>query len=257
MGATGRPMHRGPWNKGNLVGQKAPFKLKDLWALRVRLQMEGRVRELALFSLGIDSRLRGCDLGALRVRDVCHGDQLATRAVVMQHETQQPVQLEITQATREVLQAWINQAGLKSEDCLFPRRLHDSPLLGTREYARILGHSKLEWTVRRLGIAVDDALESPNRWKSEALDGGRERHLGGVLREEIRGAAAQSGGHLVPGRIVSLGQEPMVALFCFRASRLVGHEQREGPRTRLTRALNAGAFTSALCSLLRATGTSR
>ena len=173
MGATGRPMHRGPWNKGNLVGQKAPFKLKDLWALRVRLQMEGRVRELALFSLGIDSRLRGCDLGALRVRDVCHGDQLATRAVVMQHETQQPVQLEITQATREVLQAWINQAGLKSEDCLFPRRLHDSPLLGTREYARILGHSKLEWTVRRLGIAVDDALESPNRWKSEALDGGR------------------------------------------------------------------------------------
>ena len=79
---------RGPWNKGKIVGQKAPFKLKDIWALRVRLQMQGRVRELALFNLGIDSKLRGCDLVALRVRDVCHGDQMASRAIVMQHKTQ-------------------------------------------------------------------------------------------------------------------------------------------------------------------------
>ena len=96
MGTTGNPLHREPWNKGKLVGQKAPFKLKDIWALRVRLQMEGRVRELALFNLGIDSKLRGCDLVALKVRDVCHGDQVATRAVVMQHKTQRPVQFEIT-----------------------------------------------------------------------------------------------------------------------------------------------------------------
>ena len=63
--------------------------------------MEGRVRELALFNLGIDSKLRGCDLVSLKVRDVCHGGQMATRAVVMQHKTQPPVQFEITQAARD------------------------------------------------------------------------------------------------------------------------------------------------------------
>jgi hypothetical protein len=60
-----------PWNKGKLVGQKAPFKVKDIWAIRVRLQMQRRVRDLALFDLGIDSKLRGCDLVKLRVRDLC------------------------------------------------------------------------------------------------------------------------------------------------------------------------------------------
>jgi hypothetical protein len=75
--------HPEPWNKGKIVGQKAPLKLKDIWALRVRLQMEGRVRELALFNLGIDSKLRGCDLVSLKVRDVCHGEQVATRAIVL------------------------------------------------------------------------------------------------------------------------------------------------------------------------------
>ena len=93
--------HREPWNKGKIVGQKAPFKLKDIWALRVRLEMEGRVRELALFNLGIDSKLRGCDLVALRVRDVSHGDKVASRAIVMQHKTQRPVQFAITQPTRD------------------------------------------------------------------------------------------------------------------------------------------------------------
>jgi hypothetical protein len=87
MGTTGNAAHCEPWNKGKIVGQKAPFKLKDIWALRVRLQMEGRVRELALFNLAIDSKLRGCDLVALKVRDVCHGDQVAARAIVMQHKT--------------------------------------------------------------------------------------------------------------------------------------------------------------------------
>ncbi len=193
-------VHAEPWNKGKIVGQKAPFKLKDIWALRVRLQMEGRVRELALFNLGIDSKLRGCDLVALKVRDVCHGDQVATRAIVLQHKTQRPVQFEITSATREALLMWIKKAALRQEDYLFPSRIHDSPHLGTRQYARILGrwvdelgldrsdygthsmrrtkatliykrtknlravqlllgHSKLESTVRYLGIEVDDALE--------------------------------------------------------------------------------------------------
>ena len=101
MGTSGNATRREPWNKGRIVGQKAPFKLKDIWALRVRLQMEGRVKELALFNLGIDSKLRGCDLVGLKVRDVCHGEQVATRASVLQHKTQRPVQFEITQATRD------------------------------------------------------------------------------------------------------------------------------------------------------------
>jgi integrase len=191
---------REPWNKGKIVGQKAPLKLKDIWALRVRLQRERRVRELALFNLGIDCKLRGCDLVKLKVRDVCHGEQVAARAIVMQQKTQRPVQFEITPATRDAVQAWIKLSGLHPEDFLFPSRIHDSPHLGTRQYARILqgwieelgldtgaygthsirrtkptmiyrrtknlraiqlllGHTKLESTVRYLGIEVDDALE--------------------------------------------------------------------------------------------------
>ena len=90
-----------PWNKGKLVGQKPPFKLKETWSIRVRLQMQGRLRELAMFNLGIDSKLRACDLVSLRVRDVCHGDRFAGRAIVMQQKTGRPVQFEITPATRE------------------------------------------------------------------------------------------------------------------------------------------------------------
>lgn len=211
MGSIVSATHREPWNKGKIVGQKAPFKLKDIWALRVRLQMENRVRELALFNLGIDSKLRGCDLVGLKVRDICHGDQVANRAMVMQHKTQRPVQFEITQATREVLLTWIKQAGLRPEDFLFPSRIHDSPHLGTRQYARILGHwvdelgldradsgthsmrrtkatliyrrtknlravqlllghSKLESTVRYLGIEVDDALVAGVNYPERRID---------------------------------------------------------------------------------------
>lgn len=140
MEASASAGHHEPWNKGKIVGQKAPFKVKDIWALRVRLQIEGRVRELALFNLGIDSKLRACDLVALKVRDVTHGDQMATRAIVLQSKTKRPVQFEITAVTRDALLAWIKQAGLKSDDFLFPSRLHASPHLGTRQYARILGH---------------------------------------------------------------------------------------------------------------------
>ena len=200
MECTTHPHTHAPWNKGKLVGQKSPFKPQEVWAIRVRLQMEDRTRELALFDLGIDSKLRACDLVKLRVRDVCHGDRVASRATVMQQKTQRPVQFEISPATREAVEGWIHKAGLKSDDHLFPSRVHRSPHLGTRQYARILdgwvssvgldpvgygthsmrrtkaslmyrrtknlravqlllGHSKLESTVRYLGIEVDDALE--------------------------------------------------------------------------------------------------
>ena len=133
MAHTQAGTHREPWNKGKIVGQKAPLKLRDIWALRVRLRMANRVRELALFNLGIDSKLRGCDLVRLKVRDVCHGDQIAARAIVMQQKTQRPVQFEITQPTHETLQAWIKQASLRSHDFLFPSRIHNSPHLDTRQ----------------------------------------------------------------------------------------------------------------------------
>lgn len=139
MEATGHSTHREPWNKGKIVGQKAPFKPKDIWALRARFQLEDRKRELALLNLGIDSKLRGCDLVALKVRDICHGEQVAARATVIQQKTQRPVQFEITAVSRDALKAWIRHAGLKQESFLFPSRLHDSPHLGTRQYARILG----------------------------------------------------------------------------------------------------------------------
>jgi len=191
---------RQPWNKGKLVGQKAPLKLKDIWAIRVRLQLRCKVRDLALFNLAIDSKLRACDLVKLRVSDVSHGGQVASRAMVMQQKTGRPVQFEITTLTREAVQAWIKKADLSPSDFLFTSRVADSLHLSTRQYARIvhrwvddagletgsygthtmrrtkasliyrrtrnlravqllLGHTKLESTVRYLGIEVDDALE--------------------------------------------------------------------------------------------------
>jgi hypothetical protein len=85
-----------PWNKGKLLGQKPPLKLKEIWAIRIRLQLDHRTRELALFNLAIDSKLRGCDLVGLRVHDVVQGSQVARRAIVMQKKTQRPVQFERT-----------------------------------------------------------------------------------------------------------------------------------------------------------------
>ena len=189
-----------PFNKGKLIGQKTPLKLKEIWSIRIRLQLANRTRELALFNLAIDSKLRGCDLVELRVKDIAHGDRIASRAIVMQHKTRRPVQFEITEQTRKIVSAWIAQAQLKSDQYLFPSRIHVSPHISTRQYARIvdswisligldptsygthtmrrtkatlvyrqtknlravqllLGHTKLESTVRYLGIEVDDALE--------------------------------------------------------------------------------------------------
>jgi len=129
---------REPWNKGKLIGQKAPFKLKEVWAIRVWLQLEHRTRELALFDLGLDSKLRACDLVKLRVRDICHGDRIAPRAIVMQQKTSRPVQFEITEQTRTAVADWMKLRNLHSEDFLFPSRVQKSLHLGTRQYARIV-----------------------------------------------------------------------------------------------------------------------
>lgn len=115
-----------PWNRGKLVGQKPPLQLRDIWAIRVRLQIAENNRDLALFNLAIDSKLKACDLTKLRVRDVAHGEHVFSRAMVMQQKTQRPVQFEITEQTRFAVAAWIDQAQLRSEDCLFPSRVHAS-----------------------------------------------------------------------------------------------------------------------------------
>jgi integrase len=193
-----------PWNKGKLTGQKPPLKLNEIWTLRTRLQLDGRTRELALFDLALDSKLRACDLVRLRVRDVTQGGRLLARASIVQQKTGLPVRFEITEHTRTALAAWIAAAKLPATGYLFPSRQHDSPHLSTRQYARIvkrwisligrdpsaygthslrrtkatliyrrthnlravqllLGHRKLESTVRYLGIEVDDALEMAER----------------------------------------------------------------------------------------------
>ena len=127
-----------PWNKGKLIGQKSPLKLKDIWAIRFHLQQGRCIRDLALFNLAIDSKLRGCDLVDLRLRDISHGNQIMSRAIVMQQKTKRPVQFEITEQTREAVTAWIAKANLNSEQYLFPSRLSKSPHITTRPYARIV-----------------------------------------------------------------------------------------------------------------------
>jgi integrase len=128
-----------PWNKGKRLGQKPPLKLKEIWAIRIRLQLDHRARELALFNPAIDSKLRGCDLVGLRAHDVVQGGHVAARAMVMQKKTQRPVQFEITEQTREAVAAWIATARLRPEQYLFPSRVTESPHLSTRQYSRIVG----------------------------------------------------------------------------------------------------------------------
>ena len=194
------PPAKTPWNKGKIVGQKPALKQKEVWEIRVHLQMRHKTRDLAMFNLAIDSKLRSCDLVKLKVKDVQRGTALLSRASVVQQKTRQTVQFEITGHTRMALQDWISQSGLRYDDYLFKSRLRGSEHLSTRQYARIveswvaeigldpaaygthslrrtkasliykktknirvvqllLGHKKLESTVRYLGIDVDDALE--------------------------------------------------------------------------------------------------
>lgn len=110
---------RQPWNKGKLVGQKAPLRLRDIWVIRVRLQIAERTRDLALFDLAIDSKLRACDLTKLRVRDVAHGEHVSPRAMVMQQKTLRRVQLEITEQTRFAIAAWIHQPNSGARTAFF------------------------------------------------------------------------------------------------------------------------------------------
>jgi integrase len=184
---------------GELTGQKPALKMKEVWSIRARLELKKRVRDLPLFNLAIDSKLRACDLTRLKVEDIAAGGEVKTRGIIVQKKTGRPVQFEITEQTRTAVTNLIRRHYLRSADYLFPSRLANSPHLSTRQYARIvqgwvasiglnpatygthslrrtkaaliyrktgnlravqllLGHSKLESTVRYLGVEVDDAI---------------------------------------------------------------------------------------------------
>ncbi len=121
-----------PWNKGKIVGQKPALKLKELWEIRIRLQMANKIRELVLFNMAIDSKLRGCDLVSLRLSDVMHGGKMLKRAVIIQKKTKKPVHFEITEQTRDSLVDLINEFELTYYNFLFQSRFSNSEHLSTR-----------------------------------------------------------------------------------------------------------------------------
>ena len=196
---TSAPSRRRPWNKGKFIGTNPPLQPRHVWAIRTRLQLAGRTRDLALFNLGIDSKLRGCDVVSLMVEDVAPHGYAIDRATVRQRKTGRPVKFEITEQTRQAIDDYLKAAGKKPSDFLFIGRRGRDRCLTTRQYARLLsewiagigldpslfgthsirrtkatliyrrtgnlravqlllGHTKVESTVRYLGVEVDDAL---------------------------------------------------------------------------------------------------
>jgi integrase len=95
-------------------------------------------RDLALVNLAIDSKLRGCDLVALRVGDIALSGAVRDRGIVVQRKTGRPVQFEITEQTRIVIQAWMVHHRLGERDFLFPSRAHSKPHMSTRQCGRIV-----------------------------------------------------------------------------------------------------------------------
>ncbi len=190
---------RTAWNKGRIVGQKRPLQPKHVWSIRVRLELADNRRDLALLNMAVDSKLRGCDLICLRVCDVFVAGRVKERASMTQSKTGNPVKFEITETTRQSLERWIADPEMLGVEFLWPSRLHGSPHLSTRQYARILrgwvksiglepsaygthsmrrtkvaqiykktgnlrtvqlllGHTKMDSTVRYLGVDIGDAL---------------------------------------------------------------------------------------------------
>ena len=197
---SGQPPRRPPWNRGKLVGPKPPLRPSHVWSIRTKLQIEGKIRDLALFNLAIDSKLRGCDVVAIRVDDVAPNGYPVDRATVRQKKTGRPVRFEITEQTRQALSEYLRLSGRGSGEALFAGRGNNTCYLSTRQYARLvgewvasigldplkfgthslrrtkatliyrrtgnlravqllLGHTKIESTVRYLGIEIDDAIE--------------------------------------------------------------------------------------------------
>ena len=152
---------REPWNKGKLIGQKPPLRPKQVWSIRTKLQIDERVRDLAMFNLAIDSKLRGCDVVALKVEDVAPGGYTLDRATVRQKKTGQPVRFELTELTRQAIDGYISASGMKTGQFLFPGRRGAARSISTRQYARLVS----AWFA---GIGLDSAplrytLAAPNQ----------------------------------------------------------------------------------------------
>jgi integrase len=145
-----------------MMGQKPPLKRNEIWAIRTRLQIAGRLRDLALFNLAIDSKLRACDLVGLRVRDVTQGSNIANRAIVMQQKTKRPVQFEITEQARTAISKLITTSKLESNNFLFNSRRKSSAHLSTRQYAKLLK----DWV-------ADIGLDPHETGKHRSLPGNR------------------------------------------------------------------------------------
>ena len=190
---------RPAWNKGRIIGQKRPLKPKHVWAIRVRLELAENHRDLALFNMAIDSKLRGCDLVRMKVVDVMASGQIKERASVLQSKTQKPVRFKISEGTRASVAKWMEDPLMVGSESLWPGRFHERLHISTRQYARIvrdwvssiglevtaygthsmrrtkvtqiykktgnlravqllLGHTKMDSTVRYLGVELEDAL---------------------------------------------------------------------------------------------------
>ena len=144
--ASAMPVHptdknQRPWNKGLLIGQKKPLEPKHVWSIRVRLEIARSRRDLAIFNLAIDSKLRACDLVKLRLDDICLGLKVRHRATIVQKTTGRPVQFEITEQSRISVEAWLPMLRASGSRFLFPSRLHASPHISTRQYARLVHRS--------------------------------------------------------------------------------------------------------------------
>ncbi len=126
------------WNHGRIIGQKRPLLPKHVWAIRIRLELAGAIRNLALFNMAVDSKLRGCDLVRLKVADVFAAGAIKERASVLRSKTSKPVRFEIAEGTRSSLANWISHPLMSGHDYLWPSRFHDRPHISTRQYARLL-----------------------------------------------------------------------------------------------------------------------
>ena len=124
--------------QGRLTGQKPALKMKEVWAIRTRLELNSSARDLALFNLAIDSKLRGCDLVRLKVEDVAAGKEIRSRGVIIQMKTGRPVQFEITENTQKSIHDLLSQSNPTPDDYLFRSRIKQSAHLSTRQYARIV-----------------------------------------------------------------------------------------------------------------------
>ena len=152
------PKHKA-WNKGRIIGQKRPLLPKQVWAIRARLELAGYLRDLALFNVAIDSKLRGCDLVKLAVTDLIKDDRVRERVSIIQRKTKKPVQFELTENTRETVIAWVRSPEMIECRFMFPSRFHGRPHISTHQ--AVTSHKQYWWethqyTCRRIPCPQDD-----------------------------------------------------------------------------------------------------